>query len=141
LDQLARVHDGVVLDSFGEQALDGREVALDQERGDGLAVSAEGDDLAVVGVRDRDRDRAAVAEGLAYLLERAGWNEGGDGLGEVAVAGIPVDLAYRDAVAVSRDEAQGRVADLELHTRDDGGHIVAGGGDRNLGDRVGEGIR
>ena len=70
-DQLGGVHHGVVVDRLGEQPLDRREVALDQQRGHGLLVGAERDQLAVVAADDRDRDGAAVAEGLADLGQGA----------------------------------------------------------------------
>ena len=48
LDELGGVDDRVVVDRLGEEPAHGREVALDQQRGDGLLVGREGDQLAVV---------------------------------------------------------------------------------------------
>src|SRR5690606_3803763 len=73
LDELGRVEHGVVLDALGEQAFHGREVALDEQGGDGLLVGAECDELAIVAAHDRDADRARMRGRLSDLGEvRAG---------------------------------------------------------------------
>ena len=69
----------MVLGLLGEQPAHGREVALDQQRGDGLVAGGERDDLAVAGTGEGDRDVAAVREGLADLGERASGDERGGG--------------------------------------------------------------
>ena len=77
LGELGGVDDGVVLGLLGEQAPHRREVALDQQRRHGLVAGGERDDLAIARARERDRDVAAVREGLADLGEGARRHERG----------------------------------------------------------------
>ncbi len=137
LDQLGRVDDRVVVDDLGEEPLDGREVALDEQRRHGLLVGAERDEFAIVAAGDRHGDGAAVRKRLADLGERAGRDEGRSALGGRRTR-VPVDLAHGDPVPVGRDEREAVVADLELHAGDHRGDVVAGCRDGDLSDGSGE---